>query len=315
MIVYYRHNLIYKVLVKEDGKLYKTLMIVNLESGRGNFEKKLSFIVMELKYKEFDVTIKYTQKDFGADKIIENYKTEYDLLIVCGGDGTLNQATSALTRRKKNVSIAYIPTGTTNDFANTLGLPKNGVMIARNLINSKALKTDTGKFNNKYFNYVAAFGAFTEVSYQTQREKKRKLGWLAYIITGIKELGKIKPYKLKITFNDEVIEDEFLYGGITNSLRIGGFKWFKPKDISLNDGKFEVILIKKPKNFFGYFGILKSIILKDYSKDPNIIFSQDSNLKIDSEEQIEWTLDGEDAGYYNKIEINNLNKNIEFLIM
>lgn len=216
---------------------------------------------------------------------------------------------------KKKISIAYIPTGTTNDFAKTLGLPKNGVMIARNLINSKALQTDTGKFNNKYFNYVAAFGAFTEVSYQTDREKKRKFGWLAYLASGIRNLGKIKPHKLKITFNDEVIEDEFLYGGITNSLRVGGFKWFKPEEISLNDGKFEVMLIKKPSGFFGYFGILKALLLKDYSKDKNIIYSQDANLKISSEEQIEWTLDGEDAGFYNEIEINNINKNIEFLIM
>lgn len=123
--------------------MYKTLMIVNLESGRGNFESKLSYIVMELKYNEFDVTIKYTKENFGADKIIEQYKKDYDLLIVCGGDGTLNQAITALTKMKTKISIAYIPTGTTNDFAKTLGLPKSGVMIARNLINSKALQTDT----------------------------------------------------------------------------------------------------------------------------------------------------------------------------
>lgn len=295
--------------------MYKTLMIVNLESGKGNFEKKLSYVVMELKYNEFDVTIKYTQKDLGADKIIEQYRGEYDLLVVCGGDGTLNQVVTVLTKLRKKVSIAFMPIGTTNDFGKTLNLPKQSVMIARNLINSKALQTDTGKFNNKYFNYVAAFGAFTEVAYKTQRDKKRKFGWLAYLFTGIKGLGKIKPYKLKIQFEDEIIEDDFIYGGITNSLYVGGFKWFKPQDISLNDGKLELILIKKPKDFWGYLGILKSLLLKDYSKDENIIYSQDKSLIISSEQNIEWTLDGEDAGFYNKVEISNINKNMEFLIM
>lgn len=295
--------------------MYKTLMIVNLESGKGNFEKKLSFIVMELKYNNFDVTIKYTQKDFGADKIIEKYIYDFDLAIICGGDGTLNQAVTALTKLKRKISIAYIPTGTTNDFAKTLGLPKNGVMIARNLINSKALQTDTGKFNNKYFNYVAAFGAFTEVAYETKRSEKRKFGWLAYFITGIKDLRKIKPHKLRIEYEDQIIEDEFIYGGISNSLRIGGFKWFKPEDISLNDGKFEVLFIKKPKGFLEYCNVLKSLFLKDYSTDKNIIYSQDKRLKVISEEQIEWTLDGEDAGLYTRVQIDNINKNIEFLIM
>ena len=295
--------------------MYKTLMIVNLESGKGNFEKKLSFIVMELKYNNFDVTIKYTQKDFGADKIIEKFIYDFDLVIICGGDGTLNQAITALTKLKRKISIAYIPTGTTNDFAKTLGLPKNGVMIARNLINSKALQTDTGKFNNKYFHYVAAFGAFTEVAYQTSRSDKRKFGWLAYIAKGIKDLRKIKPYKLRLEYEDQIIEDEFIYGGISNSIRIGGFKWFKPEDISLNDGKFEVIFIKKPKGFFEYCSVLKSLFLQDYSTDKNIIYSQDKRLKIVSEEQIEWTLDGEDAGFYTRVQIDNLTKNMEFLIM
>lgn len=295
--------------------MYKTLMIVNLESGKGNFEKKLSFIVMELKYNDFDVTIKYTQKDFGADKIIEKYIYDFDLAIICGGDGTLNQAVTALTKLKRKISIAYIPTGTTNDFAKTLGLPKNGVMIARNLINSKALQTDTGKFNNKYFNYVAAFGAFTEVAYETKRSEKRKFGWLAYIARGIRDLGKIKPYKLRIEYEDQIIEDEFIYGGISNSLRIGGFKWFNPDDISLNDGKFEVIFIKKPKGFFEYVSVLKALFFRDYSTDKNIIYSQDRKIKVVSEEQIEWTLDGEDAGLYTRVQIDNLTKNIEFLIM
>lgn len=295
--------------------MYKTLMIVNLEAGKGDFENQLSFVVMELKNKGFDVVIKYTEKSFGADKIIERYKQEYDLLIVCGGDGTLNQAVNALTKINKKVSVSFIPIGTTNDFAKTLNLPKKGIEIAQNIINSKALQVDTGVFNNKYFNYIAAFGAFTEVAYSTERINKKKFGVFSYMINCIKQIKNIKPYKIKIYFDNEVIEDEFIYGGISNSLSIGGLKWFKADEISLSDGKLEVILIKKPKNILGYFGIIKSIILKDYSEDLNIIYSQDESLKLETEEKIEWTIDGEAAGSYQKVEISTINKNIEFLVM
>ena len=135
------------------------------------------------------------------------------------------------------------------------------------------------------------------------------------MINCIKQIKNIKPYKIKIYFDNEVIEDEFIYGGISNSLSIGGLKWFKADEISLSDGKLEVILIKKPKNILGYFGIIKSIILKDYSEDLNIIYSQDESLKLETEEKIEWTIDGEAAGSYQKVEISTINKNIEFLVM
>lgn len=295
--------------------MYKTLMIVNLEAGKGDFEKQLSFVVMELKNNGFDVTIKYTEQDLSADKIIENYKSDFDLLLVCGGDGTLNRVVTALTNLNKKVSVAFIPIGTTNDFAKTLGLPKKALTIAQNIMNSKALKTDTGIFNNDYFNYVVAFGAFTEAAYNTDKKKKRKFGRFAYFIRGIKQTKKIIPYKMKVFFDNETIEDEFIYGSISNSISIGGIKWFKSEDISLNDGKFEVVLIKKPKNIFGYFGIMKAILTKDYSKDENILYSQDASLKFVLEEPIEWTIDGEDAGKHKNIQIGNINQNMEFLIM
>ncbi len=294
--------------------MYKTLMIVNLEAGKGDFENQLSFVVMELKNNGFDVTIKYTERDFGADKIIEQYKLEYDLLIICGGDGTLNQAVTALTKLNKKVSVSFIPIGATNDFARTLKLPRKGVTIAQNIINSKALKTDTGIFNDKYFNYVVAFGVFAEVTSGIE-ESKKSSGVFSYILNCIKQIFKARSYKIKIHFDNEIIEDEFIYIGISNSLSIGGLKWFKPEEISLSDGRLEVILIKKPKNIFGYLEIIKSILTKDYSKDRNIIYSQDESLKIESEDSIEWTIDGEAAGAYTNIEISNISKNMEFLVM
>ncbi len=296
--------------------MYNTLMIVNLESGRANFNKKLAYIIEELKYNEFDVTIKYTKKDYGADKIIADYRKEYDLLIVCGGDGTLNQAITGLTKLRNRVSIGFIPIGTTNDFARTLGIPKRSVLFARNLINTKALKTDTGIFNGKYFNYVVAFGAFTEVAYKTKKSLKRKLGWFAYLISSIKQFRKIRPYRLHIEFEDgKILEDNFIYGAISNSSYIGGIKWFDAEDFSLNDGKFEVILIKKPENFTDYLKIFKSILFKDYTNNKNIFYTQEKKLKISSEKLIEWTIDGEDAGCYKIVEIGNKTKNMEFLVL
>lgn len=295
--------------------MYKTLMIVNLEAGKGDFENQLSFVVMELKNKGFDVVIKYTEKDCGADKIIENYKLEYDVLIVCGGDGTLNQAVTALTNLNKKVSVSFIPIGRTNDFAKTLNLPKTGLEIAQNIINSRAVQTDTGVFNDKYFNCVASFGAFSEMVYNIDKKSKKKSGFFTYILNCIKQLKNIKSYDIKVHFDNEIIEDEFIYCGISNSISIGGLKWFKSTEISLSDGLFEVVLIKKPESIFEYIGIIKSILLKDYSEDYNIIYSQDESLRIESQENIEWTIDGEDAGFYRNVEIGTIKKNIEFLVM
>lgn len=295
--------------------MYKTLMIVNLEAGKGNFEEQLSYIVMELKNKKFDVVIKYTEKDYSADKILRNYKTGYDLLIICGGDGTLKQAVTELTNQKRKVSVAFFPIGAINDFAKTLELPKKGITIAQNILNSKAIQTDTGKFNKTTFNYVAAFGAFSEIAYETNQESKKKFGKFAYYINIFKSIKNIKPKKLKIYFDNEIIEDKYIYGSISNSNYIGGIKFFKKDDIILNDGKMEVLLIKKPKNIFGYLGIFKSILTKNYSTDRNILYSQDSELKIESKEEISWVLDGEFGGEFDKVEFKVIPKNIEFLIM
>ncbi|MBP3596668.1 MAG: YegS/Rv2252/BmrU family lipid kinase [Clostridia bacterium] len=242
--------------------MYKTLMIVNLEAGKGDFENQLSFVVMELKNNGFDVVIKYTEKDFGANKIIEQYKFEYDLLLVCGGDGTLNQAVTALTKIDKKVSVAFIPIGTTNDFAKNLNLPKNGIEIAQNIINSKALKADTGVFNEKYFNCIASFGVFAENGHKSDRKSKKGFVVLDFLLNSIKKMKSIKSYKMKVYFDDEIMEDEFIYVGISNSVSIGGLKWFDTEEISLNDGKVEVILIKKPQNIFRLFWNYKIYIIK-----------------------------------------------------
>lgn len=293
----------------------KVLAIINPTSGKGNISDKINEIKQNLEEQDMQVDIQFTQKDNNAKNILENYKEEKDLILICGGDGTLNEVVTAIINNKEQPSLSFIPLGTTNDLARTLDMPIKDISITKRLLQSKARLIDIGKFNNdKYFCYVAAFGVITDVAYITSQKAKNKYGRLAYYMNAIKELIHIPTYKMKIQCNNKKIEDEFIYGGISNSESIAGLKWFAKGEIQLDDGEFEAIFVRKPRSIFGYFKILGSFFRKNYTDNKYIVFEQTNHLKIESEEQIKWTTDGEYAGETNLVEINNCHKAIELAI-
>lgn len=294
----------------------KVLTIINPTSGKGNISEKAEEIKQNLEEQNMQVDIKFTEKNNNAKNILENYQEEKDLVLICGGDGTLNEAVTAIMEKEENdITLSFIPLGTTNDLAKTLDMPIKDVSITKNLLQSKARVVDIGKWNEeKYFCYVAAFGVITDVAYTTSQKAKNKYGRLAYYINAIKELVHIPTYKMKLKYDDKKIEDEFIYGGITNSESIAGFKWFEKGEIQLDDGNFEGIFIRKPKSIFGYFKILSSFFRKEYSENEYIFFAQASKFEIESENNIKWTIDGEFAGETNKVEIQNCRKAIEFAV-
>lgn len=294
----------------------KVLTIINPTSGKGNISKKVNEIKQNLEEQKMEVDIKYTQKEENAKHILENYEEEKDLVLVCGGDGTLNEAVTAIMEKEeKDLSLSFIPLGTTNDLAKTLRMPIKDISMTKKLLDSKAKMIDIGKFNNnKYFCYVAAFGAITDVAYITTQEAKNRYGRLAYYANALKELIHMPTYKIKVKYNNKVIEDEFIYGGITNSESIAGFKWFESGEILLDDGKFEGIFIKKPKNVAGYFKILKAFLQKEYSENDYIVFIQANNFEIESQDALKWTIDGEFGGELKKAIIENCQKAIELVI-
>ena len=292
------------------------LTIINPTSGKGKIEQKIDEIRQNIEEQGMQNEIILTQKEKNAKNILDEHKENKDLILVCGGDGTLNETvTSMIENKLENVTLSFIPLGTTNDLARTLDIPIKDISITKKLLQTTAKRIDIGKWNeNRYFCYVAAFGLITDVSYITSQKAKHKYGRLAYYINAIKELVKIPTFKMKLRYDNKHIEDEFIYGGITNSESIAGFKWFAKGEIQLDDGLFEGIFIRKPRTIFGYFKILSSFFKKDYHKNEYILFTQAKNFEIEAEESIKWTIDGEFAGEEKNVKIENMQKKIELAI-
>ncbi len=292
------------------------LTIVNPTSGKGKIEENIDEIKRNIKEQGMENEIVLTQKEKNAKQILDENKENKDLILVCGGDGTLNEVvTSMIENKLEDTTLSFVPLGTTNDLARTLDIPIKDISVTKKLLQTTAKRIDIGKWNeDRYFCYVAAFGLITDVSYITSQKAKHKYGRLAYYINAIKELVKIPTYKMKLRYDNKHIEDEFIYGGITNSESIAGFKWFAKGEIQLDDGLFEGIFIRKPRTIFGYFKILSSFFKKDYHKNEYILFTQAKNFEIEAEESIKWTIDGEFAGEQKNIKIENMQKAIELAI-
>ena len=290
------------------------LIIVNPNAGKGKVQKKIHKIASNFSKQNYLVDIIYTKKNYSAADIINDYKGDLDIVICCGGDGTLNDLINAVMKMEIKPKISFIPLGTMNDFANTVGLFRFKFWLPNNMKNAKHMKIDIGSFNGKYYNYVAAFGAFTMVPYVTKQNLKKVFGKLAYFIVGIRYLAKIKSYNLKLEVDGKITEGDFIYGSISNSKSIGGFKWFRKREINIGDGKYEVILIKKPKHKIGIVNVAVNILFKRYNNEKHFLYMQGSNIKITPKTHLKWTLDGEYGGRIETVEIKNNKQEIELII-
>lgn len=291
----------------------EVLLIVNPCSGQGKVSKYVPDICDNLEKQGYELEVIYTSEKNDGEKIIQNYIRYIDAVIVCGGDGTLSNVVNGVVRSHKKIDITFIPFGTTNDFSKTVKIPRNKYSLSKSLSKYKKIGVDIGSFNNKYFYYVAAFGACTSVSYKTKQREKNKVGRLAYYRQALKELKKMESHNVTIVTDNEIIKDEFLYGGVTNSISIAGFRWFKRNDFKVNDGLFEVILIKKPKNQWGFIKIFASILRKKYDQK-NIYYLKTKHLQIDFDVPTSWTLDGEYGGTEKHVLIENNKNKIGLLV-
>lgn len=291
----------------------KVLLICNKRSGKAYVEKYIKKMIKQLEKQKLKVEVISTKVDYGADKIIENYNKDVDVFIVCGGDGTLSQSINGIVKKGKEIPILYIPFGTTNDFARTLKLSKNKIKCIKNINKYKTKKIDIGKFDSKYFYYIAVFGILSDISYTTPQKDKNLYGRFAYYKQALKESKTRTIYNVKIECPERIIEDEIMYGSISNSTSIAGFKWFNDKEAEIDDGKFEVILVKKINNVFDLIRAFLALVFK--SKNEKYLYCfQTSKLKISCDIPIEWTLDGECGGKRESVEINTKNKCISFMV-
>ena len=259
------------------------------------------------------MTIYPTQRANDAREKVEKEAAGYDMVVCSGGDGTLDETVAGLMNCGKRVPLGYIPAGSTNDFANSLGIPKEMEKAAYVAVNGEPFSCDVGWFNGSNFVYVAAFGLFTEVSYKTSQEWKNVLGHAAYILEGIKSLHEIPSFRMQVEFNNCCIQDEFIYGMITNSTSVGGFKGMTGNDVELDDGIFEVTLIKKPRNPIELNEIIASLV--NLVDDTDMIYSfKTKYVKFTAKKEIPWTLDGEYGGDHIEVEIKNLLQAVDIQI-
>ena len=291
----------------------KLLFIFNPKSGKGLIKNYLVDIVDTMVKADYEVTVYTTQAQGDAIQKVEKEAAKYDLVVCSGGDGTLDEVVTGMNRSEMERPIGYIPAGSTNDFANSLGIPKDMVKAAYTAVHGKEFPCDVGYFNGDTFVYVAAFGLFTEVSYQTPQHWKNILGHAAYILEGAKRLHDIPSYVMKVEHDGEVFIDKFIFGMVTNSISVGGFRGMTGEDVKLDDGVFEVTLIKSPKTPLELNEILAS--LTKLIDDTDLIYSfKTSELRITTEEKVAWTLDGEFGGEHEELVIKNLKQKIQIMV-
>lgn len=291
----------------------KLLFIYNPRAGKGQIRGNLLDIIDVFVKAGYEVTARPTQYAGEAVTLAAEKSEGYDLVVCSGGDGTLDEVVTGIMKGAPGKVIGYIPAGSTNDFANSLQLSKNMKQAAETAVDGKRFSCDVGQFNENNFVYIAAFGMFTDVSYETKQELKNVLGHLAYILEGAKKLTNIQSYRLKITTQDTVIEDDFLYGMITNSLSVGGFKGITGKFVDLSDGLFEVTLIKRPKSLEDLNQIVGALTLRDIDAAQMYCFKT-SYLKVESEEEVAWTLDGEFGGRHREVAVENLKQALQIMV-
>lgn len=289
------------------------MLVFNPQAGKGKVKSSLYAIINGFFSMGYLVSCFPTAYKNHAVELIENHGNHYDLLICCGGDGTLNEAVNGVLHINKDLPIAYIPTGTVNDFANTLNLSGNVDKAMEMFAKHQLFACDICCFNERYFTYVAAFGAFTEVSYDTPQTTKNFLGRAAYFLEGLKRLPKITAYHMKITAADRFIEDDFVFGAITNARSVAGFTSVNTKNAQLDDGEFEVLFIRMPQNPLD-LQIIITALLKQEINEKFMEFFTARSLIIESDPHAHWTLDGEDGGNPELIQITIKNKAVSFLV-
>ena len=283
------------------------LFVFNPKAGKGKIKTHLLDIVDIFSSHDYEIIIRSTQAPRDAYEKAKEYANSVDMIVCSGGDGTLDEVVTGIMEAESSVPIGYIPAGSTNDFANSLFMPKNMTKVAEMIMEEELYHCDIGRFNQKTFAYVAALGLFTDVSYETDQDLKNVLGHVAYVLEGVKRLFDIKSYHMKVTSDEVQAEDDFIVGMITNSRSVGGFKNLTGKNVDMNDGLFEVTLIAHPKNPLQLQEIITALVMAEDNTD--LIYSfKTKKLTIESDEEVPWTLDGEFGGDHSYVDIENRHK-------
>ena len=282
----------------------KLLFIVNPTAGKKQSRGPLFDAVSVFSEAGYLVRVHNTTNRGDATDLVAKEGKRYDVVVCCGGDGTLNETITGLMRLERRPLLGYLPRGSTNDFAASLHLSSNPVKAAITITQPNSRVLDVGQWNDRYFVYVASFGAFTRSSYAAPQSAKNALGHFAYILEGMKDLNTLRPYQVKLTADGEVLDGDYLFGAVCNSTSIGGLMKLNPERVVLDDGKFELLLIPSPQTAMDLQNLMKALLNQQYDAE-GLIFRHVSQVFVEPEEDLPWSLDGEYAPSAQRVEISN----------
>ena len=294
-------------------KTYKNLFIVNPSAGTKQGKNYLPK-VLDLFHENGDENSVYlTRRPGDGINLAADHSKSADRIICMGGDGTFSEVITGMKFAGRDIPIGYIPAGTTNDFAMSLNLSKNIMRAAKDIINGEVKSLDIGRFGEKYFSYIASFGAFTKASYNTPQSSKNMLGQFAYFIEALKELPSIRPKHIKIETDKHKIEGDYIFGAVSNSKSVAGVLPLDPNIVNMSDGVFEVLLIKPLNNIQAVWDCGYSLLTQNYESEHIDFFNADKAV-VYSDPGMDWTLDGEYAAGREKIDIQNLRCAVKVIV-
>jgi len=291
----------------------KMLFVMNPFAGMRRANRYLVDIIGLFNRAGYEVTAHMTGGVGDATQVVEQKAREMDLVVCCGGDGTLNETITGILRAGADTPVGYIPAGSTNDFASSLKLSNQILRAARDILEGEPVAYDVGKFGERYFSYVASFGAFTRASYTTPQSIKNALGHTAYVLEGINELSQLRKEHIRMEIDGVEVEDDFLFGAISNSTSVGGILTLDPKQVDMGDGMFEVLLLRAPRNLQEISACIQAVQSQRYNDCAMITFCPANRVKVYADPNMPWTLDGEKDEGREEVIVENLHHAIRLI--
>ena len=287
---------------------------MNPKAGRTTLKNSLVDVLEVFCNNDYDVRTYLTKSADDAERVVAEEGVGYDVIVCAGGDGTLGNTVAGFMKSGLKVPLGYIPCGSTNDFARSMEIPMTAVEAAEMVVGAEPFSVDIGSLNDKYFVYVAAFGVFSDTSYATPQNMKNIFGHAAYVLQGIKSIANIPSYKMKITIDGEIQEGEFIFGMVSNSISVGGFKSITRKGVEFDDGLFEGVLIRTRKTPADLERVVRALLTGDISEKSMVSFRA-SNVLFEAEDPVAWTCDGEFGGEYKNTSIDIHRRAIDLLVV
>lgn len=295
-------------------QMKKVLLLINPNAGKGGYKNGLGEVLHSFHKAGCAVTVTFTDKRGDAPVIAAREAANYDRIVCVGGDGTLSETVAGLMSADVRPVLGYLPMGTTNDCAATLGIPRDPVQASQVAAAGVPLPMDVGRFNDRYFTYVAAFGAFTEVSYETPQDQKNALGRLAYFLDGVSRLPNLTHRWARVEYDDGVLEDDYIFCGVTNSRSVAGFIRLKENlGVSVSDGLLEIILIRNPENMLQVGTIVTDLLANKFESE-YVTLLKSRRVRFTLKESVMWTLDGENGGSHARVECENIPHAVQIMI-